>query len=268
MKIKLSSILAMILGVLCASVALAQILETREVSPRAVPPVTNPNGDEAEAPVRPMNLGRERRAPEGSAPPSSDPRDFSGVWVSRISTIQTVPQVKPEVEGRVQMPQPTGFGTPNIESRKCHPSPYFNGLSSYPMQIFQTENQVNFVFEENRRIHRIHLNAELPEDPVPAHYGHSVGHWQGDTLVVETVGLKHTLDYLIEGEPNIRVIEEIRKIEDGSVLEIDITYRNDADWETPGTMIARYDWRPDLTLLEVICEEFSDAYGRGYDELR
>lgn len=268
MNAKQLTVTGIFLAVFFAHGSPAQVLETREVTPRAVPPVVNPDGEGTEAPVRQMNPGRERRAPEGSAPPLSNPRDFSGVWVSRVASYQTVPQVKPELEGRVQTPQPTGFGTPNMESRKCHPSPYFNGLTSYPMQIFQTEDQVTFVFEENRRIHRIHLNAELPDNPVPAHYGHSVGYWEGDTLVVETIGLKHTLDYLLEGDPNIRVIEDIRKIEDGSVLEIKITYRNDAEWETPGTMIARYDWRPDLTLFEVICEEFSDAYGRGYDELR
>jgi hypothetical protein len=132
----------------------------------------------------------------------------------------------------------------------------------------QNDKQINFIFEENRRLRRVYLNEKLPKNPQPAHFGHSVGHWEGDTLVVETVGLKHTLDYQIEATPDIRVVERMRKVDDGTALDIQVAYYNDKEWATPGTMHVRYQWRPDLHLLEVICEEFSDAFGRGYDSLR
>jgi len=269
MKMQRTYIACALAAVLSAPFVSAQILQSEPVT-RGMggpPPAAAANGENG-APAAPRNFERSRKAPEGSAPPIADPKDFSGVWVSRISGEQTLPTVKPELEGKVQTPQPSGFATPNIESRKCHPSPYFNGLTSYPMQVYQTDNEVVFLFEENRRTHRIHLNADLPENPTPSHYGTSVGHWEGDTLVVDTVGLKHDLDYLLKADPNIRVEERMKKSEDGSELHIDVAYYNDEEWATPGTMSVTYDWRPDYTLLEVVCEEYSDAYGRGYDDLR
>lgn len=254
----------------------AQVIESRPRTggPGGPPPAAVPATDSMGAvttftpTTTPGSFSRARKAPAGSAPPLADPRDFSGVWVSRILQQQTVPTLKPELVGKIAAPQPSGFATPNLESRQCHPNAYLGGTTSYPLQIFQTDTQLNVLFEENRRIHRIHINGKHPKNPRPAYYGHSVAHWEGDTLVVETIALKGAIDYLLKDNPNVRVVEKMRKIEDGSVIDIEVTYYNDKEWATPGTMHVQYDWRPDLTLLEVVCEEFSDAFGRGYDTLR
>lgn len=255
----------------------AQVLESKpRTGPGGPPPAAVPATDSMGAattftPDKAIASGgfsRARKAPAGSAPPLTDPRDFSGIWVSRILSEQTVPTLKPELVGNIPAPQPSGFATPNLESRQCHPNAYLGGTTSYPLQIFQTDAQLNVLFEENRRIHRIHINGKQPKNPQPAYYGHSIGHWEGNTLVAETIALKGTIDYLLKDNPNVRVVEKMRKIEDGSVLDIEVTYYNDKEWATPGTMHVQYDWRPDLTLLEVVCEEFSDAFGRGYDTLR
>lgn len=249
---------------LAAMPARAQILESHPVTGMGGPPPAAAGG----ASDAPQSFTRVRKAPAGSAPPSKDPHDFAGVWMSELQQQQVVPTVKPELIGKVQIPKASGFATPNIESRKCHPSPYFQGTSSYPMQIVQTDKQINFIFEENRRLRRIYIDGKQPKNPVPAYFGHSVGHWEGDTLVVETIGLKNTVDYLLTATPDIRVVEKMRKVDDGSALEIQVTYYNDKEWATPGTMFVRYQWRPDLSLMEVICEEYSDVFGRGYDTLR
>lgn len=252
--------------------ATAQVIHSK---PRGAGPGTPPATDSAFAGTDAVQPGANtfrgmpvKRAPPGSQPPSQDPRDFAGVWISELVHEQTVPKVKPELAGKVQMPRASGFTTPNIESRKCHPAAYFQGTTAYPMQIVQTDSQVNFIFEENRRMRRIYIDGKLPKNPVPAHFGHSVGHWEADTLVVETIGLKHTLDYQLTATPDIRVVERMRKVDGGTTLDIQVTYYNDKEWATPGAMHVRYQWRPDLSLLEVICEEFSDAFGRGYDTLR
>ncbi|MGC3982443.1 MAG: hypothetical protein QM808_14430 [Steroidobacteraceae bacterium] len=256
--------LAFVTGCLMAGASQAQVLQSRPAAGMG-PDLAPAAGGMAAAP---QSFMRVKKAPAGSEPPSTDPHDFAGVWMSELVQQQVVPTVKPELVGKVQTPQPSGFATPNIESRKCHPSPYFQGTSSYPMQIVQTDKQINFIFEENRRTRRIYIDGKLPKNPTPSHFGHSVGHWEGDTLVVETVGLKHAIDYQLVGDPNIRVVEKMKKVDEGSALDIEVTYYNDKQWATPGTMHVRYQWRPDLSLMEVICEEFSDNFGRGYDTLR
>ena len=263
----LQLVMATALLIFATPQAQAQILETRPATGMGPDlPAGMGAGDGMGA--APQSFTRVKKAPAGSTPPSKDPHDFAGVWMSELQQQQVVPTVKPELVGKVPTPLASGFATPNIESRKCHPSPYFQGTSSYPMQIVQTDAQINFIFEENRRFRRIYINGKQPANPVPAHWGHSVGHWEGDTLVVETIGLKHALDFQLTATPDIRVVEKMRKVDDGTALDIEVAYYNDKQWATPGTLHVRYQWRPDLSLLEVICEEFSDNFGRGYDTLR
>ena len=65
------------------------------------------------------------------------------------------------------------------------------GGGGYGMQIVQNKDVVAFLYEDRPgpyfRI--IYLNAEHPKDLDPSYYGHSIGHWEGDTLVVDVVGL-------------------------------------------------------------------------------
>jgi hypothetical protein len=65
------------------------------------------------------------------------------------------------------------------------------GGGGYAMQIVQNRDVVAFLYEDRPgpyfRI--VYLNGEHPKDLDPSYYGHSIGHWEGDTLVVDVVGL-------------------------------------------------------------------------------
>jgi hypothetical protein len=99
------------------------------------------------------------------------------------------------------------------------------------------------VQEENHKVRRIYLNAEHPKDLQPSTYGHSVGRFEGDTLVIETIGLNSGMS----------VVERIRKVEDGRQLESTFNGR---------ALLAN--WRPDLTFVEDICEDAGDLFGPQY----
>ena len=59
----------------------------------------------------------------------------------------------------------------------------------YPMEFLLTPGQVTILIEAYNQIRHIYTDGrELPDDPDPTFHGTSVGHWEGDTLVVETVG--------------------------------------------------------------------------------
>lgn len=210
-----------------------------------------------------------RTAPPGSEPPPSDARDFSGVWTVRGTSNNVLYELKPEWVGKLPAPENSSFSVRNIGSRQCHPTAYFGQMISvYPILITQTDTQVNFLFEENRRTRRIYIGQSLPRNPKPAYFGHSVGHWEGDTLVVETTGTRGLVDFMQVDQPALRIVERMHKVDAGRVLQSDVTYYDDQHWARPGTFTVKYNWRPDLSLFEVVCEEFSDAYGRGYDSLR
>ena len=85
----------------------------------------------------------------------------------------------------------------------------------YPIEILQTPGQVTTLHEEGHVHRQIFLNRRHDPDPDPGYLGESIGHWEGDTLVVDTIGLngKTTLD--IVGMPHsdqLHIVERIRRI--------------------------------------------------------
>jgi hypothetical protein len=59
-----------------------------------------------------------------------------------------------------------------------------------PVQFLQEKNQVTIVYQRDHQVRYVHLNAKHPEHVEPSWYGHSIGHYEGDTLVIDTVGIK------------------------------------------------------------------------------
>ena len=85
---------------------------------------------------------------------------------------------------------------------------------NYPIQILQTPGQVTILFEALHNMRFIYLDESLPpiEEVEPSLWGVSVGHWEGDTLVVKTIGLsdRTTLDKL--GLPHSNELEVTERI--------------------------------------------------------
>ena len=96
-----------------------------------------------------------------------------------------------------------------------------------------------------------------PVNPAPSYYGHSVGRWEGDTLVVDTVGFNERFWMNRDGLPHtdrMHLIERITRT-DFDTLQYDITIDDpgayDATWES-GFAI---NWRPDTEIFEYICQD-------------
>jgi hypothetical protein len=83
----------------------------------------------------------------------------------------------------------SGTDYPN-PSLNCYPmvSPYIFRVQEF--QIIQKKDEVVFLFMQDHQIRRVRLNAQHPAKITPSWYGDSVGHYEGDTLVVDTVGTK------------------------------------------------------------------------------
>ena len=65
----------------------------------------------------------------------------------------------------------------------------------FPLEVLQSPGQVTIIAEAFAQVRRIYLNEKqiAVEDAEPLFWGHSVGHWVGNTLVVNTIGLKETV---------------------------------------------------------------------------
>jgi hypothetical protein len=71
----------------------------------------------------------------------------------------------------------------------CYPESVPAVFGGAVMQILQSPTEVTFIFADPGQYRTVYLNRKHPEHVVPSYWGDSVGHWEGDTLVVDTVGI-------------------------------------------------------------------------------
>ena len=144
--------------------------------------------------------------------------------------------------------------------------------ATFPMEVLESPGQVTVIQEAFNQIRRIYLNekALAPEDAEPRFAGHSVGTWEGNTLVVTTVGVK---DYVrIRNTPhsmNMRITERIRLIND-EFMENQITVEDPEYLTKPWTWTWMYKRWPGYKIQEYVCEDnryFEDPK-LGYQRLR
>lgn len=129
-------------------------------------------------------------------------------------------------------------------------------LQVFPMQIVQTPNELIELFEYDHSVRHIYLDRSThPADLTPTYMGDSIGHWEGDTLVVDTVGLndKRWLDRV--GHPTsdqMHIIERIRRT-DANTLQVDLTFDDPKAYTKPWTATMRWGLHPTWHIMEDMC---------------
>jgi len=140
---------------------------------------------------------------------------------------------------------------------QCFPPgmPYIY-LQVFPLQIVQTPKEVIVLFEYDHSVQHIYTDGRKhPEDLTPTYMGHSIGHWEGDTLVVDTVGLngKLWLDRLGHPESDQMHITQRFKRADDKTLQIDFTFDDPKAYPKPWDAQLRFRLHPDWDIMEHIC---------------
>jgi hypothetical protein len=128
-----------------------------------------------------------------------------------------------------------------------------------PRKIVQTPREVVVLYEANGNTRDILTDGRpLPKnDPTPWFYGYSVGHWDGDTLVVETTGFRDDVWLDVEGSPltnSGKMTERWRRLKYG-LMQIDITIEDPKAYTKPFTVRVNHQLMPDNALMEFVCEE-------------
>jgi hypothetical protein len=130
--------------------------------------------------------------------------------------------------------------------------------SPYPIEIVQTAGRITFLHEVAHNVRRIWLNRPHPKHLTPTFLGNSIGHWEGDTLVVDTAALNDRTFIDDEGSSHStqeHVIERYRKIDNGASLELIMTVEDPVTLEHSYSYRRVYHWRPDVRPQEYVCEE-------------
>jgi hypothetical protein len=132
---------------------------------------------------------------------------------------------------------------------------------AYGMEIMQNEQKITFFSEHQDALRRVYLDGRKPSEQVlndPTYAGYSTGHWEGDTLVVETVALttKSFIDGSSPHSDKMTVHERIRFIEPG-VLEDRITVHDSEALLEPWEVVRTYAKAsyPNDELREFACAE-------------
>jgi len=131
-------------------------------------------------------------------------------------------------------------------------------MVSASMKIIQTPSVVTILYEEESTFRQVFLDGrKLPDDPQPTWKGYSIGHWEGDALVIETAGLnaKAWLDQA--GHPQseaLRLTERYTRRDFGH-LTIRITIDDPKYYSAAWTVTQEHALMADDELLENVCLE-------------
>jgi hypothetical protein len=134
-----------------------------------------------------------------------------------------------------------------------------------PFQIVQTDRYITLLFEVNNWFHVVPMGIEHPKNPEPIWYGHSVGRWEGDTLVVDTKGFNGYTRLDTVGHPHsdaLHVIQTFTRTDAGH-LAYTVTIDDPKTYTKP--------WKNERTitllqgeLIEYSCEENNKDLREGH----
>jgi hypothetical protein len=129
--------------------------------------------------------------------------------------------------------------------------------ATFPMEILETPGQVTIIQEAFTQVRRVHLGAPAiaPQDAEPRFAGHSTGRWEGNTLVVETVGIKESVRFRnTPHSTNVRIRERLRLVND-EILENQVTVEDPEYLTKPWTWTWMYKRWPGYRIEEYVCED-------------
>ena len=200
--------------------------------------------------------------------------DWSGVWSPGVGTgsrtTPTPPKLTPAAQAIVEAFEAGKAEGRNLQNPAANCVP--NGMPGimrlpYPLEFTYSPGRVNILIETYSEIRRVYIGRDLPEDPDPFFNGHSVGHWEGDTLVVDTIGISPLVSVVpgLHATEKTRFSERITRVSHDRLTD-EITVSDPDLFAEPYVMVQNYTLQPDWEMREYVCQEnnrdAADAEGR------
>lgn len=225
-------------------------------------------------------------APAAFSQPSANPPDLTGVWgiyrggrgadpklaAPPASPIVLKPEYAKPYETRRAAEADAAKRGEQLANTSVLCVPYgvptMMSVAVYPVEIIQTAKQVTIIGEAFSEVRRVYVDRpqERPDDVAPGYYGRSVGHWEGDTLIVDTVGIKPSVSGY-RGMPHseqMRITEKLHLLA-SDVLHDQITIDDPVVLEKPLTYTVAYKRMPaTYEMVEYVCDnnrEYVDEKG-------
>jgi hypothetical protein len=164
----------------------------------------------------------------------------------------------PAAEARRKELQTKAAGVQDSQAANCLP-PGMPGIMGqpYPMEFLLTPGKVTIVIEAYQQVRHIYTDGRpLPDDPDLKFHGTSIGRWEGDTLVVDTVGFSPLteLTRYVSFSPKARIVERFR-LTDPDTMSIETTITDPEVLAAPSVSTRSLRRHRNWTTAEYICEE-------------
>jgi hypothetical protein len=146
----------------------------------------------------------------------------------------------------------------------CMPAgvPGFHLYGFQPLYFVQTPKEVLMIYSNDQQVRHVYLDIAHSADPKPSWYGESVGHYEGDTLVVDTIGLNDKTfvdNFRTPHTEKLHVVERFRVIDGGKTMRVDITFDDPDAFNAPWSVTQRYD-RIQHPMAEEVCAENNQQF--------
>ena len=198
----------------------------------------------------------------------------------------------------------------SVQNGKPYPTP---GSTCWPMvaplifrvqemQLLQSNDEVTLIYMQDHEVRRVRLNAQHPANVAPTWHGDSVGHYEGDTLVVDTIAMKvgpinvidqagspysealHVVERYrlisfeeaeaarnrnvdLNGPPGTRQAAGIDESYTGKGLQVEFTVEDKNVFNTPWSGLATYSRADDLWVENVCAENMHEYYNSGFTKV-
>lgn len=234
----------------------------------------------ATAPDQTSGDSSDASAQSGHAYPAAFPKghysaldrlpDWGGIWYLEFPPKPGVKRERPELKGKYlaeyeqwqKQVKATQGNVPHYSSY-CRPPgmPGIMGVGQYPVEFLFTPGRVTMHFEAWMQWRNIFTDGRkhpAADELDPTFYGNSIGHWQGDTLVVDTIGFKTAtaLGMGMNHSDQMHIIERIHLVKgDSNTLLDEMTVEDPLALAKPWHSTYTYHRSRTQNLLEFICEE-------------
>lgn len=194
----------------------------------------------------------------GGQAPRSDARNFTGVWQGPFTPDLSRPLGKPLPLSKFGEEQFAKVDTAEDPTSYCLPVGPARGIQApMPMQFVQTTDTFVILFEYQRTFRIVYLDGRPhPKDFEPEWFGHSIGKWEGNTLVVDTIGIDERTWVDTAGHQHsdkFHLIERFKKV-DKNTISWTVTYEDPIYFSEPFTITLPLS-RKDTVIMSYSCEE-------------
>ena len=180
---------------------------------------------------------------------------FTNAWIPDPSSSILQPETRAALE-LIREQELEGIPHPEMQTL-CKPTgvPHIVDILNNT-RILQTPTEVIFLYERDHQVRRVYLNVPHSDDPGHSWYGESVGHYEGNTLVVDTIGqndLTHVDRFATPHSDRIHVVERYWLSDGGRTLEAEVFVEDPVAFTVPWSGRATY--RSVEGWSETVCAE-------------